>query len=107
MTYSIQFRKKVLSKLDKGESIRQVAAQFEISPTTILSWKKQLAPKATRNRKSIKIDDEALKRDVEQYPDDYQFERAKRFNCSPWAIGKALRRVGISQKKVNTPSKSG
>lgn len=75
--------KKVLSKLDKGESIRQIAAHFEVSPIAIiLNRKKLLVTKPIRNPQSINIDKEVLRPDVEQYPDDYQFERAKRFNCS-------------------------
>ena len=42
MSYSEHFRKKVLAKLDKGYSIRAVAAQFEIDKNTILSWKKRI-----------------------------------------------------------------
>lgn len=99
MSYSIHFRKKVLAKLDEGKSIREVAAQFEIDKNTILSWKKRLEIKTTRPRKPSKIDDQALKDDVEQYPDDFQFERAIRFNCSKSAIGHALKRLDISVKK--------
>jgi hypothetical protein len=39
------------------------------------------------------------------YPDDYQHERAVRFNCSQRAIGIALKRIGITQKKdLNSPA---
>jgi hypothetical protein len=41
---------------------------------------------------------EALKKDVEQHPDDYQWERAKRFNVSQSPIGLALQRLGIRNK---------
>ena len=99
MSYSIHFRKKVLAKLEEGNSIRDVAAQFEIDKNTILSWKKCVDIKRTRPRKPSKIDDQALRDDVEKYPDDYQFERAARFNCSKSGIGDALKRLGISVKK--------
>lgn len=65
MSYSIHFRKKVLAKLEEGNSIRDVAAQFEIDKNTILSWKKCVDIKRTRPRKPSKIDDQALKDDVE------------------------------------------
>nr|WP_084601827.1 IS630 transposase-related protein [Suttonella ornithocola] len=32
-------------------------------------------------------------KDIEQYPDDYQWERARRFNCSQSAICYALKRT--------------
>ncbi|SUO94071.1 Transposase [Suttonella ornithocola] len=50
-------------------------------------------------RKPSKIDDEALLKDIEQYPDDYQWESARRFNCSQSAICYALKRLKITHKK--------
>lgn len=99
MSYSVHFRKKVLAKLEEGKSLREVAAQFEIDKNTIVEWKKRLEPKTTRPRQPSKIDDQALRDDVEKHPDDYQFERAVRFNCSKSAIGSALKRLGITVKK--------
>lgn len=99
MSYSEHFRRKVLAKLEEGYSIRAVATQFEIDKNTILSWKKRIAIKRTRPRKPSKIDPEALRADVEQYPDDYQYERAVRFSCSASSIGDALKRLGITFKK--------
>ena len=43
---------------------------------------------------------EALKRDVEGYPDAYQFERAKRLGVSRQGIWYALKRLGVSYKKT-------
>ncbi|MRT39684.1 transposase [Acinetobacter sp. RIT698] len=99
MSYSEHFRRKVLAKLEEGNSIRAVATQFEIDKNTILSWKKSIEIKRTRPRKPSKIDDDALRADVEQYPDDYQYERAARFGCGVSSIGDALRRLGITVKK--------
>lgn len=99
MSYCIHFRKKVLAKLDEGYSIREVSAQFEIDKMTIVSWKKRLERKTTHPRLPAKINDQALRDDVEKYPDDYQYERAIRFNCSKSAIGHALKRLNITLKK--------
>ena len=99
MSYSEHFRRKILAKLEEGNSIRAVATQFEIDKNTILSWKKCIEIKRTRPRKPSKIDDDALRADVEQYPDDYQYERAARFGCGVSSIGDALRRLGITVKK--------
>ena len=38
--------------------------------------------------------------DVEAHPADYLHGRAKRFNCTPTAVHKAMRRYRISQKKT-------
>ncbi|MDV4311663.1 MULTISPECIES: IS630 transposase-related protein, partial [Acinetobacter calcoaceticus/baumannii complex] len=45
MSYPIHFRKKILAKLEEGQSIRAVAQHFEIDKNTIVEWKK-----ANRNK---------------------------------------------------------
>ena len=52
-----------------------------------------------------KIHDDALIEDVKSYPDDYNYERALRLNCSKTDIFNALKRLGISQKKTLEHSK--
>ena len=99
-TYPIQFRKKVVLRLEQGMSIRTLADKYDLSPTTIQRWEKRLEPKGDYVRKPFKIADGALRKDVEAYPDDYQYERAQRFNCTGTAIRKALKRLGITQKKT-------
>ncbi|MBF7694287.1 IS630 transposase-related protein [Acinetobacter pollinis] len=99
MSYSEHFRRKVIAKLEEGYSIRAVATQFEIDKNTILSWKKRIEVKRTRPRKPSKIDNDALRADVEKYPDDYQYERTIRLNCEVSSIGNALRRFRITVKK--------
>ena len=42
---------------------------------------------------------EALKRDVDQDPEAYPYERAKRLGVSQRGIGYALNRLGIRRKK--------
>ena len=98
-TNTIHFRKKILAKLEEGQSIRAVAQHFEIDKNTIVEWKKRIEIKRTRPRKPSKVDDDALRADVEQYPDDYQYERAARFGCGTSTIGDALKRLNITVKK--------
>nr|WP_299065945.1 IS630 transposase-related protein [uncultured Psychrobacter sp.] len=43
---------------------------------------------------------------VKRYPDDYNYERARRLNCSQTGIFNALKRLGINQKKDLRTSKS-
>ena len=100
MTYSVDFRQKVLFIRQRDELTLQAAAdRFDVGVATIVRWNKQLEPKASRDRSCPKITDEALLADVEQYPDAYQYERAERLNASASGIGKALKRCGISRKK--------
>ena len=99
MSYPVSFRKKILTKIEKGQSIRAVAQQFEIDKNTIVEWKKRIEIKRTRPRKPSKVDDDALRADVEKYPDDFQYERAARFGCGTSTIGAALKRLKLTVKK--------
>ena len=108
MTYSSDFRRKVLSVREKeGLTIAQVAARFCVGVASVVRWIKQPDPQRTRNKPATKIDMEALAQDVVDHPDAYQYERAKRLGVSEKGIGHALRRMGLSYKKNSTPSKSG
>ena len=41
MTYPIILRKKVLQSLEQGMSVRTAAKLYDMSPTTIINWKKR------------------------------------------------------------------
>ncbi len=98
--YSLDFRKRVFAIKNKENlTFGQTSKRFGIGMTTLFAWQKRIEPKTTRNRPSIKIDMEALRRDVHKNPDRFQWERAQDYNVSAWAIGKALRRLTISIKK--------
>ena len=100
MSYPIHFRKKILAKLEEGQSIRAVAQHFEIDKNTIVEWKKANRNKKNSTKKPSKVDDDALRADIEQYPDDYQYERAARFGCGISTIGDALKGLNITVKKT-------
>ena len=106
MTYSIDYRKQVLSSIADGMTIREAANFYQLSTSSIHSWQQSLVPKTTRNKAPTKIPDDALIEDVKKYPDDYNYERAHRLNCSKTGIFNALKRLGISQKKDLRTSKS-
>ena len=63
-------------------------------------WVKNPNPRQTRNKPATKIDMIALARDVPEFPDAYQAERARRLGVSEKGIGHALRRMNISYKKT-------
>lgn len=107
MTYSLDFRKKVLSIREKeGLSFAQAAKRFGISVNSLFLWSKRLEPKRTKPRSPIKIDTESLLEDICQYPDAYNYKRAQRLNVSPSGICCALKRLGITYKKNVLSSKS-
>ncbi len=77
MTYSIDFRKKVLKIKDKeGLSLQATAKRFGISKTALFSWTQNIEPKTTRYRKPTKIDMEVLRKDIELYPDSFCYSQS-------------------------------
>lgn len=107
MTYPLSFRRKVLSvREQEGLTIAQAAARFGVGIASVTRWIKNPIPKETRNKPATKIDMAALARDVREYPDAYQAERARRLGVSEKGIGHALRRMHISYKK-NTAAPQG
>lgn len=100
MTYSVNLRKKVLLvKEQENLTFLEVSKRFCVGVASIERWSKNIEPKRTRNKLPTKIDWEKLAKDVEEHPDDYQYERAQRFGVSKQGIGYALKRLKISYKK--------
>ena len=107
MTYSIDFRRKVLSVREKeGLTIAQVAARFGVGVASVTRWIKRVDPHRTRNKPTTKIDMAALAKDVIDYPDAFQYERAERLGVSRQGIYYALKRLNVSYKK-NASSSQG
>ncbi|SDY88054.1 Transposase [Nitrosomonas sp. Nm33] len=82
MAYTLDFRRKVLSVRKKeGLTIAEVAARFDVGVASVTRWIKNIyrKPQGLRRRK---IDLDALHQDVLDYPDAYQFERAKRLSVT-------------------------
>ena len=100
MTYSLDFRRKVLGVKEKEQlTYAETAERFAVAKNSILLWSKDIEPKKNRNRPATKIDMEALKKDIETYPDAYQYERAERFGVTAMGIGQALKRLNVTYKK--------
>ena len=100
MTYPSSFRKKVLTFIE-------IAGRFSLSKTTIFNWSKRLDPQKHRNKQPIKIDYEALKKDIQDHPDFYGYEMALRLGVSASGIRYAKKRLGISYKKNSKSPQSG
>ena len=98
MTYPIILRKKVLKSLEQGMSVRTAAKLYDMSPTTIINWKKDISIKPIV-RAPRKISTEALKQDITDYPDAYYYERATRLGCSKSGVEAAMKRLGYTRKK--------
>ena len=107
MTYSQRYRERVMKvKKEQNLTYEETSKLFGVTMRTLFRWKQNPVAKKTRNKPATKIDMEALRKDVEKYPDRYLYERAKDYGVSAWAIGLALRRLNISSKKKPMASQS-
>ena len=106
MTYSSDFRKKVLSIKSKDQlSMIETAKRFGIGVASVMRWSTHPEIHRNRNKPATKIDMETLKQDVELFPDADLKERAERFNVSHNCIWQALKRLNITYKKNTSASK--
>lgn len=107
MTYDKRFRLQVLKvKKDRQLSNKEVSELFGINERSIYRWQKEIEPKKHRNKPSTKIDMEVLSKDLESYPDSYNYERAKRLGVSTSGIRSAIKRLGITRKKNSQASEN-
>jgi transposase len=100
MTYSIDFRRKVLAVKDQEKLYyEEVSRRFGVGKATVVRWRGRLEPRRTLEKPPVKIADDALRRHVELHPDAYQHERAARLGASQQGVCAALKRLGITRKK--------
>ena len=99
MGYSKDFKDKVIEIMARDEmSVRKSARYFNVCIQTIQNWKKSTVSKPIPGCPA-KISRAQILKDVEQYPDDYQYERAERLAVSTHAVFNALRAAEISRRK--------
>ena len=87
MTYSVDFRKKVLSHLDSGAKIEATSTLFSIGTTTIKTWKKLRVATGKimgpgRPKNPYKIDAEELKLFLKNRTDSFLHEIASHFGVT-------------------------
>ena len=96
MTYSLDFRQKVLSiKASEKLSFEATASRFGIGKNTVYLWSKEINPKKSKSRPDIKLDKLALLQDIKDYPD----ERADKLGVSQSCICYTLKKLNITYKK--------
>ena len=107
MTYPVRFGQHVLS-IGKKEGLRleETAQRFGVGRASLTRWLTRLEPDQLKPRQR-KIDLEKLKRDVRDYPDAYQYERAARFVVATNAIWQALQELNLTYKKSAQTSEGG
>ena len=111
MTYSTDFREKVLEFLGRGRTMREAADLFGIAPDTVNRWKQKLKETgsledAPRRITFRKLDPEKLRAYVAAHPDAYLKETGEAFGCNESAVRKAFARLRITRKKKRRGSGS-
>src|SRR5690348_4312798 len=102
MAYGIDYRRRVISFVAEGGSKLEAARLFKVHPDTIYEWLKRgddLTPRPAKKRRR-KVDKEALKRHVREYPDALLRERATVFKVSPEAIFYLMKTNGFVKKRA-------
>jgi putative transposase len=100
MSYSIDYRKRVMSFVKEGGSKREAARLFKVSPNTVYQWLQRgtdLKPRMTSLRRR-KLDKKVLLQHVQQNPDATLRERATHFGVTVNAIWVAKKRLRIVKK---------
>jgi hypothetical protein len=83
MTDSLDLCQRVMDyKTKQGLTFEQISHHFAVGMRTLCRCNKALSPCRYRQKPATKIDMDALNADVQDAPDDYQWERAKRFGVS-------------------------
>jgi transposase len=101
MTYSVDFRKKVAAFVRDGGGQAEAARRFGISLWCVRDWlqRKNLAPQQKGVPRQRKLDKEALRAHVRDYPDALLRERAVYFGVYINAIHVAMKQMKLTHKK--------
>ena len=104
MSYTTQYRKRTIEYRQEGHTLEETSRVFKVSVGTIRDWERRLKEsgsleKSELNRPQKKVDLQKLESYLAQHPDAYQTEIAREFGCTPRAIRKAFKKLGVTRKK--------
>ena len=102
MSYSSDLRKSVLDFLNNGGSKAETSRIYGVSRTSIYNWlaaEDPLTCKKPGPRGPHRLDYDALKQHVADFPDHTQIECATHFGVSKSCIWYALGQLNITRKK--------
>ena len=101
MTYPIEFRQRVFDIQNRDELTNvETSRLFGIAVSTLARWRSNIEPKPTKDRPAIKLDMDELVKDLQEDADAYLHERADRFGVTTVCIFYAIKRLGMSRKKL-------
>ena len=97
MRCSSDLRQRVVAFVRSGGSKAEAARRFSVGEASVYRWLKPggLAYQRPGPQRPHKLDWEALRCHVEDYPDRTQAERARYFHVSRHCIWNALRKLAI------------
>ena len=104
----MDLRRRVIGACDAGKGTNEVAATFGVSPAWVRRLKQHrrerggdIAPRTGGGSRGRKIDRDRLAALVNEQPDATLVELRDRLGVAvtPWAVGKALRELGLTFKK--------
>lgn len=110
--YSLDLRDRVVKYLTENSDKREASHLFQVGLATIYRWLTQKKERGhvqplCRKYAYKKVDDELLKKCVEEHPDQFLLEIAQDFSVTPQAIFYALKRLKITRKKRQPSTKKG
>ena len=105
--YSMDLRERVIADCDAGLGTKAVAQKYSVSPAWVRRLKQHrrergdIVPRTGGGSRGCKIDRQQLAELVEAHPDATLVELRDRLGVAvtPWAVGKALRELGLTFKK--------
>ena len=108
MTYSVDFRKKVVAFVRNGGGQAEAARRFGISLWCVRDWlaRKDLQPQQAGVPRRRKLDKEALRAHVRDNPDAIIRERAAHFGVHYNAVWEAMQSLKITHKKRRSNTNS-
>lgn len=101
MTSSAGCRAQIIKNIkQKNMRSRQACILYKISKGILQRWLIDPSIQTTRVKVPTNIPNEALLKDINQYLDDYLYERSRRLNYNKSDIGYALKKLNIYQKDI-------
>jgi transposase len=103
--YSRDLRDQVIKSYEAGMPKKDLVEIFKIGISTLNRWIRQyletgsIDPKKRSRYRKRKIEDEVLKKYVEEYRSSTLEEIARHFQVSPVSVWHRLKKLGITRKK--------
>jgi len=111
MVYSLDLREKALNYIANVGNRKEASRIFGVSVSALANWlsrqkRHDLAPKMNGSKPS-KIDNDKLKKYIQDHPDSYLREIAAVFNTTVQAVFYACKRIKVTLKKKPLTIKKG